>query len=191
MSVINRFSELRTRIKESTNRDEIKKSLRSETIEFGYRFLAKLKATAPSGEQWTDPDEVFDKRKIFSAIRSPRPSLRQHGITLEQGWQDPKVDFRGSSSNRLNMSLVIQNLAPQAKFVSEGTQNDLGIYPGSDAKKLYFWHFREKVEAFAAAVGHYGIDPNPFIRHAHEAMQPDFQRLINQIISNRLDKINE
>lgn len=199
-SVKNRFTELRARIAKNTNREELRKEARGKLQEWSIRFLARVRANAPDGSKWNDPDEVFDKRQKFPMEISPRPSLRQHGMTLDSAWQDPLIDFRGSTGNTIRGSVTIENVSPQIRWLMEGTvPHNIGKIPVSpDTPRLYFWHFLSAetddedesvngVERYPHGISHPGTMPSTFMQKTHRQMRPEIRKIFETMSQDKIE----
>lgn len=179
--LIDRFNVLSRRIQEYVNRNRLKRKLKDVAEDFSQFALLRLRAASPDGSKWEDPPNVFALRQTFKAQRSPRPSLRQHGITLDQGWRVPKFDFRGSTRDVLRGSINIFNDAPQSEWVLEGVDKNYYIHRPNLDDKLWFYHFRKGAVSAPNFVARLNkIEPNATLNAALNQLDNEGDRLFNE-----------
>lgn len=196
--LVDRFAVLTRRIEEFVNRKRLQRRLREVAQDFTSLALLRLRAASPDGSKWNDPPELFAKRRIFYALHDPRPSLRQHGITLEEGWRVPKFDFRGSTRDVLRGSISIFNDAPQIQWVLDGVNKRYVIERNSStlSDKLSFYSFREnKVRAPRFVIRRDIIEPNSELVSALQQIDDEGNRLftneLNNFIFGPLDRLSD
>ncbi len=116
-------------------------------------ILSRLKGAAPDGTKWTEPD--YETRK-GNRVSHGRPSIRQHNITLEAGWEEPSV-----SSIADGAKISFYTNAPHLKYLTSGSKGTF-ITP-TNKKALSFYSFTLGLPVLAGGVDHKGFEANPFV----------------------------
>lgn len=140
----NRLDELQQAIIESTDIKILDPDIRRELKQFGEDMKAKILLASPDGSNWTDPTDVFRFRRYFPKLGSPRPSLRQHGITFKEGIQTPIITPGSGVKNKFygNYGVEIPSTAPHAQVVIDGRQNPRQQRP-IHVQSLFYFNFRK------------------------------------------------
>ncbi len=111
--------------------------------------LRKMKSITPVRR---DDSQTYEYRQIgwekygeqsYLKSRSIMPSERQHGITLKDGWVEPKIDFIGTNQFAMRVSATILNSAPHAGLAINGEyRKSSWTIPKGDlegGRKLMLW----------------------------------------------------
>lgn len=109
--VVNKVDELIETLSESFDRDAIESTLEETARLEAARFQNILRQVAPKGQV----EPVINYRG-FTRSES-RPSLRQHGVTLEDGWRQPEII---KTPKGVHFRLV--NIAPHLPILLRGAK---------------------------------------------------------------------
>ena len=162
-TVINRLALLRTYIDNLSNDDRglLKRELRNKASVAINKAKADMQAITPERK---DDEETYKYRQMgwnsdrygeqsYLITKSPYPAIRQHGMTLKDGWSysspgSREIDFIGSTKNFIEMSTSIENTAPHSKLALLGEYNKYswnipnnGLEGG---RKAMLWSFNSR-----------------------------------------------
>lgn len=144
------------------NPDNISDSMSGSATNISDVILTRLMNAAPDGSRWTEPGEEFWSREA-------RPSLRQHGVTLETGWLDPDIDRIVENGNP-GASFSIKTRAPHLKWIVDDMPSH--SIPRSGHTPLSFWWFQYGYPAFFTRITHPGTKKNDFPQEVMENSVP-------------------
>lgn len=108
-----------------TERSRLRKRVRELGVEAGHRMINRIRAITPES-MTPESSEVMAYREAawkFYGVQpylqntSAIPTIRKHGITANQGWNEPRVDFRGSQRSLVNASITLSNDSGQASLL--------------------------------------------------------------------------
>lgn len=186
--VVNRVDELVKTLEESFERETIEATLEESARIEASRFLDILKRSAPEGQEEPAVD-------IYGLSRpASRPSVRQHGITLEKGWLAPRI-----IRTKKGVHFKISNVAPHLSIILRGAKAHR-IFPTGihDPGLLFHWgsplRWPEK-DRFPAGprlykrVEHPGFDAIRFIENAlrrkegRETIKRNFDRTFKTLLN--------
>lgn len=156
----NRIAELRNTLKLLQDSRHKQESLKPAAETSANVFLVEAMKRAPVGR--VEPNYSIRKRdgKLFT-ISHGRPSLRQHGATLRQGWVQP--DIQPTSKG---VSFAIRSVAPQIAILLTGS-------PRHTIPTLTsFWWFAQGLAGIYSRIDHPGFPRNPFIDETVKVKRP-------------------
>jgi hypothetical protein len=167
--------------------DEIQNPDRTDEIvrrfsEFaGRTMFREVREAAPDGGKWYEPPYRRGGRTIFHG----RPSIRLHGITLSQGWNDPEVKIRSGKG----ASITISSRAPHVEVLLAGSP----AHGQADDGSWMSWYRPPTSPVLSPAHNHPGFAPILIGRRAARQSIPEITRqLINMgrvILFRPLEKI--
>lgn len=151
-TIINRTAELRNALFASnsmSNRQDIAMGVARRG---GERMLFFTRREAPVGEY----EPSYETAR--GIINHGRPSIRQHGITLDAGWIQESYRITNGAT------WVLNSHAPHAPWVLRGTEE----HPISAVRgeALSFWHFKTGAPMVRGTVDHPGTRADNFILRA-------------------------
>lgn len=135
LKVENRIPEMigvLTRVNSPQNRREALRGPARTGLEYVSRILRR---NAPEGQ---DEPSFAGARGI---VDHGRPSIRQHGETLEMGWRNPRIENFGPG-----LSFVIENWAPHVLHVIYGTRGHFIFAPTHETLTFYWDDYSSDME---------------------------------------------
>lgn len=156
----NRISELRDALKLLQDSRHRQESLKPKAETAVNVFHVEMMIRAPIGR--VEPNYSIRRREGggLLTISHGRPSLRQHGVTLRQGWVQPDIQ----PTNK-GVSFAIRSIAPQIAILLAGAKVH-GIGFSS------FWWISQRSRAIYDRINHPGFPRNPFVDEAVKAKRP-------------------
>lgn len=122
-------------------------------------MLAKLRQEAPVGT--VEPDYTYTRGGQTFTVSHGRPSLRQHGVTLESSWANPEI-----SSIKDGANFSISSKAPHMEFlIGEGVNRGSRQIPSSGGPVSFFW-LREVKPMIRDHINHPGFPKSTFPERA-------------------------
>lgn len=125
----NRINELVQAIEKVADPENVNEKLEEAALESSRIFFPLLKRLAPVGQE----EPSFRHPVSGNFVSHGRPSIRLHGMTLEQGWQQPEI-----IKTPKGMHMRFHNTAPHIRLVMAGAPGH--NIPGRSLQyPLTFW----------------------------------------------------
>lgn len=193
MKVENRIPELiqvLNRINSAQHRREATREPARRMMESSSILLRRF---APHGQVepgWSTP---------HGSTEHSRPSMRQHGTTLEMGWRNRMENFGAPGGT----GFVIENVAPHVLHVIYGTRRH--FIPASPRLAFWWGDYSSSGDAgwgpyqgdpqgpfvFDVGVNHPGARPNNFVERAVNASRPRMRALTRDAASVAMRPLNQ
>lgn len=187
--VQDRIDELSTKLERIRKKTDASEAAYQLAQGLAYKISNRLMANAPRGT--VEPDytgvtgiEAFEigSRKAVRVISHGRPSMRLHGVTLQQAWGEPEVE-KTTDGAQIGMT----SSAPQMVFLLEGSQE----HPISSNPYLSFWHHKAGEAVITKSVSHPGHPPSDFVEQADAELGSDYSRTLDQMVDRILRPLGE